>query len=117
MTGMSDPHFWLLWGVGFLGVALWCLKTWADPKDDRLSGTLRSALFDHSRSTAVAILAHLFGCILLREGGPLIGLVFGFDVPPAGGYLNFVTAIMSGYGSQSLVFAILGSKLGGKDQP
>lgn len=104
--------FWSTWAIGLLGVLLWALKTWADPHDDRVTGTLWRAFVCHSRSTAVAVIAHLAGCILLVEGPQAIGGatgIVGLDAPSR--WLNPATSIASGYMAQSLIFQWLGSRL------
>lgn len=102
LGAFGDNTLWKAFFIGLLGTAAWLFKTYADPNDDRIWGTLYRGLVEHSRSTAVSVLAHLILCLIYYETNQLV---------LASGQFNYVAVLGSGFGAQAIVFTFLGQKL------
>lgn len=100
METLFDADFWPNTLIGLLGLVLWILCTWANPADDTLTGTLRSAVRGHSRSLVLALVSYFTAAVVFHELGEW----------------TLVAAITAGYTGQSLVTKALqarAAKMGG----
>lgn len=84
---LTNPVFYQPALVGLLGVLTWLLTTWADPKDDSVTGTFKTIFWQHGRTVLVSILVYFGTCIAMN----------GTET------LNCASALGAGYGIQSLV--------------
>lgn len=91
MEFLHDPDYIYPTTIGLGGILLWVLKTWADPNDDTITGTLYRALVNHSRTFIVTVLSYLLLSVVAWEIGEWTTLA----------------SIASGYASQSLLNTVL----------
>lgn len=107
MNGFATADFWFMFLLpGGIGWFSWMLMTFKAKDDDRLGSSLRQAFGEHSRTLALSGLAHLVMCVLLHEEvlSPVASAIgFGMKLD-----LNIVTALVSGYGANSVAFKVLG---------
>ena len=82
MTAFAQAAFYVPTLIGFVGILLWALFTWADPSDDTITASFRIAR-KHTRTLVFAILSYFALCVLLYEKSLL-----NWPAALACGYLN-----------------------------
>lgn len=85
MTAITQAAFYEPTAVGFVGILLWALFTWADPSDDTISGSFRIAS-KHTRTLLFAVVSYFALCAMMYERD----------------LLNWVAALTCGYFNQDL---------------
>jgi hypothetical protein len=98
MKFLLTPTFYGPALTGLLGVLTWLLVSWANPKDDSVTGTLRVIFGQHGRTVLVSVLVYFGACVAMN----------------ASDTLNLASALGAGYGIQSLTEKMTGfGKSGG----
>lgn len=80
---LKDTMFWMSISIGLLGILGWMLKTWRDPKDDRIGASLYAAFYLHSTSLVVSLITYVGACIGLYESKmltPFQAFTMGFMI-------------------------------------